>query len=92
MEYKIELWQQAAEWLRECIPLDPSIRFKRLEEFAAFLKDGFALCALANKLANGCVPQVHRNYNTGTSQVSLIFPILLSILFSLLRSPISRSF
>lgn len=66
----MELWQQCAEWLREAIPLDSTVKFHRLEEFAAFLKEGSVLCALANKLSNGCVSQVRRNYNTGTSQVS----------------------
>jgi hypothetical protein len=65
----MELWQQAANWLCEAIPLDSTVRFQRLEEFASFLKDGFALCALANKLSNGCVSQVRRTY-TGTSQVN----------------------
>jgi hypothetical protein len=65
----MELWQQAAVYLCEAISLDPNVRFERIEEFASFLKDGFALCALANKFSNGCVSQVRRNYN-GSSQVS----------------------
>ncbi|KAI6206042.1 hypothetical protein M3Y94_00860800 [Aphelenchoides besseyi] len=64
-----ELWQQAAEWLRTCIQLDSNLRFQRVEDFVAFLKDGVVLCAAANQLSNGCVTQVRRNHNTGTSQV-----------------------
>ncbi|KAI6234691.1 Variant SH3 domain-containing protein [Aphelenchoides fujianensis] len=63
-----ELWQQAAEWLHACLQLDPNVRFRSVEEFIAFVKDGQVLCAAANKLSNGCVIQVRRNYNTGTSQ------------------------
>lgn len=89
----MELWQQASEWLQEVISLDSSIRFHRLEEFAAFLKDGFALCALANKLSNGCVSQVRRNYNTGTSQVTNFKEIAICVLnFSLFPNLICPCF
>ncbi|KAI6174130.1 hypothetical protein M3Y98_01156500 [Aphelenchoides besseyi] len=52
-----ELWQQAAEWLRTCIQLDSNLKFQRVEDFVAFLKDGVVLCAAANQLSNGCVTQ-----------------------------------